>query len=280
MFKKSDEGRSIRIFDTNGAKNLSKITNYIIHAVISSKVVVLEGYPTPWEAFDGCFAFIDKDDISVGDIVILQAPTTTLIEGDERKVIGFVCEDKTKLVLEGILPGSWVHSNKVVKKKDLSNLRFKTIFELIGEYGIGFLHRIECPKWIVTYLGKNLSDIGVSQEGVVFIINTPKKYYLSQELLTEIDKQQDCVQIFIKERARSSKNNSLMETVWKEAADLDLASQFDGEKLDPPILYAILHKLINGETVRTKSGIVFDMNDLTINVNKQANDEKNYILPF
>lgn len=165
-FKKSDIGKTILIKDRSDSSAVKIGNSYLIIATSSDGGAHLQNTDRYWYAANiEAFQFVNtkNEDIEIGDTVIIVKDTTTLKEGEEKKVTGFVCEDKNKIVVEGIIPGGWIDVKKMVKKVDLSRYRTKKAIELMKEYGLDFYTRLYLNSTNSKIFGKTFDELGVVQ---------------------------------------------------------------------------------------------------------------------
>jgi hypothetical protein len=124
--------------------------------------------------------------MEIGDFVIVLEKTTTLKQGDEKQIIDFLCGDKNKIVLDGIIPGGWIEPRKLVKKIDISNLRIKKAIELVKQKGICFYAEMYLNQSVKDILGKDLSELEIRQIGKRLVTKNGNGFAITEDLYTDL----------------------------------------------------------------------------------------------
>jgi hypothetical protein len=140
MFKKSDEKRKIIILDTKGADWLTVGQTCEILEVLNPEQVRLKdgGANKTWVIRSNdiySYEFVTETPVEIGDEIFLLKNTQSLKEGEIKKITGFVNNDKSKILVEGILPGGWINICNVTILKNPENFRFRTLGELMFNNG-------------------------------------------------------------------------------------------------------------------------------------------------
>ena len=188
MLSKKLVGKRLVIRRTNGSSWLGAGKEYLVERIREDNSIKFKGIPVPWfPNTDNDFSVIDEknESIEVGDTVMITEPTSSLKVGDERKVTGFVCDDKNKIIVEGTLPGGWVEPRKIVKKIDFSKIRVKHAVEFIKEYGLDFIAKINFFDKLPNIMGRMLDTIDVQQKGKVIVYNEGFDWGLHDDMVTE-----------------------------------------------------------------------------------------------
>jgi len=184
-FSSKDIGKKIIILNTLGCTFISVGKEYTIRNVSEDGGAHFHNCDYYWYAHcsdDFKYLIDENTDIEIGDWIVVTQSTTTFKKGDERLVIGFLCDDKNKIIIEGTLPGGWVDYTKLCKKIDFSKTRIKKGIELIEEYGIQFMSSHFFSKSIAGYLGRNLIDLSVKQAGKDIVVD--ESTIIASRLLT------------------------------------------------------------------------------------------------
>lgn len=171
MFKKSDEGKEIIIKNTCGARYLKEGQKVRIFKVLRSDEISIEGVTNGWFANNrDAYQFVGQaeDNLNIGDKIILIQDTTSLKEGDVREILAFLHDDKSKIIVDGVISGGWLSSDKVEKVVDVTKIRFMTCLEIMAKEGItGVVGASGGIKQYANILGKTLSEIGATIKGGV-----------------------------------------------------------------------------------------------------------------
>lgn len=277
MFKVSDAGRSVEIIDPCGANWLYKGQILKIKMVRTKTSVVFEGSKISWgAASESCFRFLDGEEIEVGDIIIIKNDTTTLKSTEERVVLSFLCDDKDKLVVEGILPGGWISKRNVMKKIDLTPFRFKTHIELIKEFGFNWTDSISFSRKMCFIFGKKLSEFKIKQSIFGLSINLSGKFEgstIGSALYTDRPIEGEyCLVI----RKGTFKTKEACDYEDRDIIEfLELRKDIDGLSNDEKI-YELILELKNHGHVRVK-GLPVSLDSIIIKNNEK---QQNLELPF
>lgn len=82
-------------------------------------------------------------EVQIGETIRLKNNVQSFKKNESVKITGFLGDDKTKILCKGILPGGWIDVNNLnLRPRLIKGLRFKTIRELICEYGINLYQAI------------------------------------------------------------------------------------------------------------------------------------------
>lgn len=188
QLKKTNVGKKIVILSNNKANYIYTGSNYIIKSISDDGAMLLSGISHLWYGEEGVhFAFIEypNKDMEIGDTVIVIEKTTTLEQGEEKAIVGFLCDDRNKIVLEGIIPGGWIEPRKLTKKIDISKLRMKKAIELFAQRGTTFFNDMFLSNSVKDILGKNLDDLDIKQSIKKLVTKNGNGIMLSEDLYTD-----------------------------------------------------------------------------------------------
>lgn len=189
LFTKKDVGKRVIMLETAMAAWLTIGCEYIIERVDLNGTVVFKDKVgnklPPWIGLKENVKFLDERPILPGDEVIIIKETTSFKSNERLKVIGYICDNPDKLEVEGCLPGGWIKASSVVKVTDITNLRFKTPWELIKEYGMHCLQLVPIKEYFYPFAGRPLSDADVMEDSRGLYVKTKdlKKRYDIQEVI-------------------------------------------------------------------------------------------------
>jgi hypothetical protein len=96
--------------------------------------------------------------------------------GESYKLLSFLDEAKTKLVLEGGIPGGWVDASHVERGVDYTNLRIISIAEVVSLVG---LHNISKYISILNHKVFNRKIKGTNEDGDVIQVQGPVTFGMS-----------------------------------------------------------------------------------------------------
>lgn len=187
MFKATDKGKKIVIKDINGHSLLKKNHTYEISQVIASNKINLVGINRSWAATDDCFFFIEeaKSKFEIGDEVIFRESTISIKKGGTAKITGFKDDEKTKIIVDGILPGGWIDFTKLIKLIKIEGYRLKTLVEIVYELGITSLPIYGIDASISPLFGRTLEELGVKQNEGSLYISSPKMWVIDPKFYTK-----------------------------------------------------------------------------------------------
>lgn len=187
MFKKTDEGRLVRINNRRGADWITEGSELKIGKYVNSLTVKFHNNNNIWTARNlNDITFLDenKEILVIGDPVILTSNTTSLKRGEKATILSFVEDDPNKPVIKGIIPGGWINPSKLCKQIDLKKNRVKSAIAIFAKESTSFLSI--CGAY-TNIFGKTLEEIEAIQidSEIVYkkkniIIN--KSHYTSEEI--------------------------------------------------------------------------------------------------
>lgn len=186
--KKTDIGKKVVILNTNRANYISKGSEYVIKAINDDGSILFSGVPFFWYGKEEeHYELVEhpNKDMEIGDFVIILEKTTTLMEGEERKITGFLCDDRNKIIIEGIIPGGWIEPRKLVKKIDFTKFRIKKAIELFKQKGTMFFNDMYLSQSIKDAMGKELSKLEIKQIGKKLVTKNGGGIILSEEIYTD-----------------------------------------------------------------------------------------------
>jgi len=202
-FKKSDEGRYIKIKDNNKAIWLATGERYKIMNVITKSVVKLDdGYHGNWNSGgDENYQFIDEiNRVEVGDEVLIEKDTQSIKGGTIKKVTGFLHDDKNKIIVEGLLPAGWIDINKVIKLMNPKDYRLKTLLEFIKSFGIDFYQILGIGNKNIGEIqyGRPLDTLPITRQksSLVYTIKN-LTIYLNEDFLEPVGKEPEDLDLYI-----------------------------------------------------------------------------------
>lgn len=105
--------------------------------------------------------------VEIGSEIELTRNYNSLKALTKYKLIGFMNDDTSKLILEGCIPGGWVNVNHVHKDIDYNNLRFITIDELIECFGQQFFTMTMMNTSFLKILGYPVDHLRLHSNGSI-----------------------------------------------------------------------------------------------------------------
>lgn len=267
MFKKSDVGKTIKIIDTHRAAWISIGKEYKIEGYINGSTISING--KSWIATEDCYVFTnDKQDLQIGDRIVILKNIESIKINTEKEIIGFLDDDKGKIIVEGLLPGGWINNEHVHKIKDLHEWRVKTLLEIVREKG--FVNFILADKKLISsnIFGKSLVEIKARQIGLGVYYRYPDKiteFEIYDELLTQISNIPENLCIAIKSEKEISKiipNDGTFFANLKPYLGknlVDIIPEFDNE-----YLITMLPEFARGKSFKVNSYIVLHQEFLEV----------------
>lgn len=278
--------RDIIIKQTGGANYLKLGKKYRVMGISSDGGLILHGLNCAWYGIENIhfeLAIPENSEINIGDTVIVIKPTTSLEDGAERVVLDFLCDDKNKIVVEGVIPGGWLDATKVVKKINISKLRIKKVIEIIEERGLCFPNHIIFHEHMKSITGKNLSDLSTYQRGKnIYVGQYPKGKLLDSQFIS--DKEYEPIELRIASNPtntspikRNASADGLLKILGKSLIELmNIKPEEEEQKL-----IGLVFEYINSGRIKVGE---FFVGEGDIKVIKTKNNEKveevNDAIPF
>ncbi len=107
------------------------------------------------------------------DVTILDSPSNVILDvgekgtlvkkynnfevGQEVVIKEFLDKDKTKAVVDGVMPGGWITASHITPPINWENLRMKTFMEMFADYGWKFMQIFNLGEAISKLFGQPLT---------------------------------------------------------------------------------------------------------------------------
>lgn len=193
MFTKKDIGRKLIITNLQGAGHyLETDKEYTIKEVYGHRQVLFEGVNGSWQCTtdeDYFFTNTKKEKLEKGDRIILLRGIQSIKENEKVTIKEFLDDNNEKIVVDGLLPGGWIDSSKVMKIRETKNFRTKSLLEIMYEYGSSLSGAgMDLKLLKLDVFGKPLNEIEDIQEiGKNFAIKSKfYKFLIHENLITDV----------------------------------------------------------------------------------------------
>lgn len=190
-FRNIDIGKKIIVDNRQGANWLKKGKELTISAVVSSSGVIFKEYVDKiWAcSHDDSWHYASEEKVKIGVRYIVIKGTSSFPTGSPITVKGFMDDDPNKPVAEGLCSGGWLSPSNLTELIELEGLRFKTLHEIVAQYGFNIYENFPFIIPFTDYLGKVVDPARVKQDGRFLHVESPlgKKYQLPPAFFTRED---------------------------------------------------------------------------------------------